>query len=157
MHRINEARQAEVKDIPMPEPSEEVEGPQVAGEVTSAMHDVVNFHEAHENTTSFEEFVSSLNIDQKRVFQLVKYHLEHQLQHEIGGCKCTDMKPLHMFVSGVGGMGKSFLIKTIRALVTQVWHNENDSLLCAVSAPTGRSIQCWWSHYPPTAAAPHRA
>ena len=32
------------------------------------------------------------------------YHLEHQLQHEIGGCKCTDMKPLHMFVSGVGGI-----------------------------------------------------
>jgi ATP-dependent exoDNAse (exonuclease V) alpha subunit len=42
-----------------------------------------------------------------------------------------------MFVSGVGGTGKSFLIKTIRALVTKVWHNEKDSLLCAVSAPTG--------------------
>ena len=96
------------KIYPMPEPSKEDEGPQVAGEATLAMHDVANFHEAHENTTSFEELVSSLNIDQKRVFQLVKYHLEHQLQHEIGGCKCTDMKPLHMFVSGVGGTGKSF-------------------------------------------------
>ena len=42
-----------------------------------------------------------------------------------------------MFVSGVGGTGKSFLIKTIHALVTQVGHNEKDSLLCAISAPTG--------------------
>ena len=73
-----------------------------------------------------------------RVFQLIKYHLEHQLQHENGVCKCTDMTPLHMFVSGVGGAtGKSFLIKTIHALVTKVWHNEKDSLLCALSAPTG--------------------
>ena len=105
-------RQAEVEDVPMPEANEEDEGPQVAGEA-SAMHDVANFQEAHDNTTSFGELVSSLNIDQKRVFQLVKYHLEHQLQHENGACRCTDMKPLHMFVSGAGGTGKSFLIKTI--------------------------------------------
>ena len=137
VHRINEASQAEVEDVPMPEANEEDEGPQVAGEATSAMHDVANFQEAHDSTTFFEELVASLNIDQKRVFQLVKYHLEHQLQHENGSCKCTDMKPLHMFVSGVGGTGKSFLIKTIRALVTQVWHNEKDSLLCAINAPTG--------------------
>ena len=112
VHRINEARQAQVEDVPMPEPSEEDEGPQVAGEATSAMHDVANFQENHDNTTSFDGLVSSLNVDQKRVFQLViinKYHLEHQLQHENGACRCTDMKPLHMFVSGVGGMGKSFL------------------------------------------------
>ena len=42
-----------------------------------------------------------------------------------------------MFVSGVGGTGKSFLIKTIRALVSKVWHDQSDSLLCAVTAPTG--------------------
>ena len=117
VHRINEARQAEVEDVPMPKPSEEGEAPQVAGEATSAMHDVANFQEAHDSTTSFDELVASLNIDQKRVFQLVKYHLEHQLQHENGACKCTDMKPLYMFVSGVGGTAKSFLIKTIRALL----------------------------------------
>ena len=137
VQRINEARQAQVEDVPIPEPSEEDEGPQVAGEATSAMHDVANFQEAHKNTISFDELVSSLNVDQKRVFQLVKYHLEHQLQHENGACKCSDMKPFHMFVSGVGGTGKYFLIKTIRALVTQVWHNEKESLLCAVTAPTG--------------------
>jgi hypothetical protein len=137
VQKINEARQAAVQNVPMPDPSEEDDGPQVAGEATSAMHDVANFQEAHDSTTSIDELLSSLNIDQKRVFQLVKYHLEHQLQHEDDACKCTDVKPLHMFVSGVGGTGKSFLIKTIRALVTKVWHNDKDSLLCAVSAPTG--------------------
>ena len=44
-----------------------------------------------------------------------------------------------MFVSGVGGTGKLFLIKTIRALVSRVWDDCNDDgrPVCAVSAPTG--------------------
>ena len=45
-----------------------------------------------------------------------------------------------MFISGVGGMGKSFLIRTIRALVSEVWYNEKESLVCAVSAPTGLAV-----------------
>ena len=39
-----------------------------------------------------------------------------------------------MFVSGVGGTGKSFLIDTIRALVDQLW--PSDDLTCAIDAPT---------------------
>ena len=42
-----------------------------------------------------------------------------------------------MFLSGVGGTGKSFLIKTIQALVAQIRKNNTDSPLCAVTAPTG--------------------
>ena len=42
-----------------------------------------------------------------------------------------------MFISGVGGMGKSFLIKTIHALLSEIWHDKTVSLLCAVTAPTG--------------------
>ena len=57
--------------------------------------------------------------------------------HETQQCQCTDLKPLHMFVSGVGGTGKSFLIKTIRALVSSMWASETQSTLCAVTAPTG--------------------
>ena len=60
------------------------------------------------------------------VYERVKTHLEHQVVHECGCCQCSDLKPLHMFVSGVGGTGKSFLIKTIRALAA-----------CAVTAPKG--------------------
>ena len=40
-----------------------------------------------------------------------------------------------MFVSGVGGTGKSFLIEAIKALVISVW--PLDDLVCAIAAPTG--------------------
>ncbi len=42
VQKINEARQADVQNVPMPDPSEEDDGPQVAGEAISAMHDVAN-------------------------------------------------------------------------------------------------------------------
>ena len=43
-----------------------------------------------------------------------------------------------MFVSGVGGTGKSFLIEAVRAQADAIWssHSSN-SLVCAVAAPTG--------------------
>ena len=40
-----------------------------------------------------------------------------------------------MFVSGVGGTGKSFLITTIKSFVGHLWPTDN--LTCAVAAPTG--------------------
>ena len=40
-----------------------------------------------------------------------------------------------MFVSGVGGTGKSFLIEAIKALIADIWPTNN--LTCAVAAPTG--------------------
>ena len=58
----------------------------------------------------------------------------HQKKHNDGLCQC-DLKPLHMFVSGVGGTGKSYLIETIKALISSIWSQKE--LLCAVSAPTG--------------------
>ena len=57
--------------------------------------------------------------------------------HECGCCQCSDLTPLYMFVSGVGGTGKSFLIKTIPALVASLWDTVTMSTLCAVTAPTG--------------------
>lgn len=47
------------------------------------------------------------------------------------------MEPLHIFISGVGGTGKSFLIEAIRAQVAAIWKDKHDALLCAVAAPTG--------------------
>ena len=40
-----------------------------------------------------------------------------------------------MFVSGVGGTGKLFLINVLRDLVADMW--PLDKVTCAVSAPTG--------------------
>ena len=58
-----------------------------------------------------------LNEDHWRIFDQVSDHLNHQHRHETDGCECKDLKPLHMFVSGVGGTGNSFLIETVRSLV----------------------------------------
>ena len=121
----------------MSEPVEGDEDPQVAGEATSAMHDVANLQHSDNSGPSLDELASSLNADQTRVFDKIKCQLQHQVQHETGTCKCSDLKPLHMFISGVGGTGKSFLIKAIRALVLDMWHDKEESLLCAVTAPTG--------------------
>ena len=40
VEKVNEARQAAEENVPMSEPMEEDEGPQVVGEAISAMHDV---------------------------------------------------------------------------------------------------------------------
>ena len=55
-----------------------------------------------------------------------------------GTCASAEFKPLHMFVSSVGGTGKSFLIKTIHTLLSRMWASgTTDSTTCAVTAPTG--------------------
>ena len=137
VQKINEARQAEQQQVPVSEPVEGDEGPQVAGEASSAMHDVADLQHSDNSGPSLDELASLLNADQTRVFDKIKCQLQHQVQHETGSCKCSDLKPLHMFISGVGGTGKSFLIKAIRALVLDMWHDKEESLLCAVTAPTG--------------------
>ena len=138
VQKINEAWQAEEEDVTDADPLEEQDdGPQVTGEATAAMNDAFDLHQNDETGPTLDELVSSLNADQSRVFKLVKSHLEHQAMHERKTCTCHDLKPLHMFVSGVGGTGKSFLIKTICALVSNIWDDLKDTTLCAVTAPTG--------------------
>ena len=125
---INEARQAE-------SPEEKVskdDDPQLIGEAKMAMNDVVDLGANSE--LSLDDRVAMLNDDQRRLFDNVKAHLLHQQCHEANECSC-DLKPLCMFISGVGGTGKSFLIETIRALVASIWLL--DGLMCAIAAPTG--------------------
>ena len=74
-----------------------------------------------------------LNDDQRRICNQIKNHQFHQKQHEDNECQC-EFKPLQMFVSGVGGTGKSFLIETTKALVN-IW--PSNDLTCAIAAPTG--------------------
>jgi len=43
-----------------------------------------------------------------------------------------------LFISGVNGTGKSFLIETIKHQVTKIWENESSGdSKCVVTAPTG--------------------
>ena len=51
--------------------------------------------------------------------------------------KIDDIQPLRMFISGVGGTGKLFLIETIKCFVDSLWKAKPGELLCAIVAPTG--------------------
>ena len=51
--------------------------------------------------------------------------------------KIDDIQPLRMFISGVGGTGKSFLFETIKCFVDSLWKAKPGELSCAIVAPTG--------------------
>ena len=85
--KINEARQAQEEDVDDSNPVED-DGPQVAGEATSAMHDVLDLQQNESEGPSIEELVSSLNADQLPVYERIKAHLEHQVLHERYLCQC---------------------------------------------------------------------
>ena len=55
VQKINEARQANVQNVPMPDPSEEDDGPQVTGEATSVMHDVANVQENDDSAPCLDD------------------------------------------------------------------------------------------------------
>ena len=111
----------------------EDEGIKIIGMAKAAMHDVHNM-----DYIDLSERIGMLNADQRRIFEQVIDHLHHQRRHETDDCECRDLKPLHMFVSGVGGTGKSFLIETIRSQVKEIWKDHaGDDSTCAVAAPTG--------------------
>ena len=134
VRRINEARKKE--EVPAgKDGAVEEEGIKLVGEAEAAMHDV---HDMDYDTLGLSERIIILNEDQRRIFEQVADHLDHQRRHECDECKCKDLKPLHMFVSGVGGTGKSFLIETIRSQVKEIWKDlVGDDTTCAIAAPTG--------------------
>lgn len=116
----------------------EPEGVHVLGEAKSAMNDVHDMDMHASNDFDLNERIEMLNVDQFRVFKMVIDHLTHQQKHEKGECLCKDFKPLHTFISGVGGTGKSFLIETIRCKVSEIWNDDtNVDTKCIVGAPTG--------------------
>ena len=127
---INDAPQT----YPDEKESEEDNEPQLLGEARTAMSEVVDMKASIPGQMTLDERVSMLNPDQRRVFDSTKAHFLHQKHHEANQCSC-DFAPLRMFLSGVGGTGKSFLIETIKALVNSLWSSDN--LLCGIAAPTG--------------------
>ena len=128
---INDARQAEGDEEKI---NKEEDEPQLMGEAKTAMEDMFDMNANVHNDLTLDERVDMLNADQRRIFDNVKCHLHHQEMHENKKCQCN-FKPLRMFVSGVGGTGKSFLIEAIKLLVADIW--PSDDVTCAISAPTG--------------------
>ena len=71
-------------------------------------------------SVDISQMISKLNHDQKRIFDTVTNTVN------------SERNVLRLYVSGEGGTGKSFLIKTIRC-----WIKQNMMKDTAVSAPTG--------------------
>ena len=84
------------------------------------MQDAVSMVTKCEDMLSLSDTTDMLNADQRRIFDKVKEHMIHMQQHETNDCSC-DLPPLCMFVTGVAGTCKSFLIETIKAYVAQLW------------------------------------
>uniref|UniRef100_A0A1X7U3E7 ATP-dependent DNA helicase n=1 Tax=Amphimedon queenslandica TaxID=400682 RepID=A0A1X7U3E7_AMPQE len=51
--------------------------------------------------------------------------------------RLDNIKQLRMFISVVGGTGKSILIEAITCLVDDTWHPKSGEIICAIVAPTG--------------------
>ena len=99
---IREARQTDGKKEVVVEKHND---PELPGEAKSAMNDTCEINaNAKSDDLALEERIAMLNADQKRIFDKVAHHLLHQKEHEEGKCKC-EIKPLQMFISGVGGTG----------------------------------------------------
>ena len=131
--KINEARHKASTDEKV-ESQEDGDGPQFTVEAKSAMDDALGMSVNPPDKLDLDTRVAMLNADQKRIFDHVKEHILHQQRHEDEICQC-DIKPLRIFISGVGGTGKSILIEAIRALIASIWSEQK--LTCAITAPTG--------------------
>ena len=138
MKEIDEARKKEDgEEVPDEDKREEEEGVKLIGEAEAAMQDVHDMEDNALDSLDLDQRVDMLNADQRRVFDKITDHLNHQHEHDTGKCGCKEYKPLHMFVSGVGGTGKSFLIETIRSQVKDMWKDVESGTVCTVAAPTG--------------------
>ena len=117
--KINDARHKTVEDEKEESEEDDDDGPQLMGEAKSATDDASGMNDYPPDKLDLETRVGMLNADQRQIFDRVKEHLFHEKRHEDGTCQC-DIKPLRMFISGVGGTGKSLLIEAISALVASI-------------------------------------
>lgn len=72
-----------------------------------------------------KEMVASLNTEQRRVFDRTIAACHHTADHMKDEDHCKNYNPLHLFCTGVGGVGKSYLIKVIVAQLTHDFKTEN--------------------------------
>ena len=91
-----------------------------------AVADIADMHINVPNLT-LEQREAMLKVDQKRIFDKIKSHESSRL------LRLDTIKPLRMFISGVGGTGKSFLIEAM----DDIWHPKSGEIMCAIVAPTG--------------------
>ena len=121
-------RKEEMEKEDMQSSDDVVDGPlrYIANAVTDAMNDFKDLI-LHVNPSTIADMIKNFNEDHLRIFNCIKSIIEGQ--QSVGSSK--DAEILQLFVSGCGGTGKSYLIKTIRAWVQATTGKE-----VAVAAPT---------------------
>ena len=122
---INEAREADGVEEKI---NKEDDNPQLLGQAKSAMQDVCDMNVKNKNPLALHERVDMLSANQRRIFGNVNTLLHYQQQHETNKCACN-MQPLRVFISGVGGTGKSFPIEAVKSLIDNMWPLD-DSTYC---------------------------
>uniref|UniRef100_A0A1X7V153 ATP-dependent DNA helicase n=1 Tax=Amphimedon queenslandica TaxID=400682 RepID=A0A1X7V153_AMPQE len=97
-----------------------------------AVADIADMHINVPNLTleKREAMLNSHLISQKQREDLIENESSRLL-------RLGNIKPLRMFISGVGRTGKSFLIEAIKCLVDDIWHPKSGEIMCAIVAPTG--------------------
>ena len=98
--------------------------------ITEAQEAMADFEAAliDHDDTNVDAMIENLNEDQLRVFNTVRNSVHAQCLTS----QADNTEPLRMFISGCGGTGKSYLIKTIKA-----WVSSATDKHVAVTAPTG--------------------
>lgn len=110
----------------------------IPADIESAMHDFNEVQCDKIDEQALADKIKMLNSDQTRIFNRITKHLQHQRLHEVNECNCADRTPLHMFISGVGGTGKSFLIDVIKHEVARIFKDDESKYgKCAIACPTG--------------------
>ena len=97
----------------------------------------VNANSTMKTEEELQTFISTLNSDQRRVYDRVTGSIAHMLDHEEGKCNCDEEKPLLLYCSGYGGTGKTYLIKAIVGYLYVQQHVNNRPCDMVLGAPTG--------------------
>ena len=108
----------------------------VKGEAKDALEDVFLKNEQVPIEATLQSCIAKLNSDQFRVFSNVVDLMKHFKKQEDSACSCGQLHLLQMFLSGVGGTGKSFLIHTIQAQIADMEKHSrycNDMCYCGTN------------------------
>ena len=96
--------------------------------VSEAQEAMPDFEAALDDNDDVDAMIECLNEDQLRIFDTVRNRVHTQYLSS----QMENTEPLQMFISGCGGTGKSYLIKTIKLWVSSVTEKH-----VAVTALTG--------------------
>lgn len=101
--KVKEINEAGEKQEELCDPQAE-EDALVRGEPKDALEDVFLLNEQPLLEVTLQNRIAMLNSDQLRVFNNIADLMKHQRKHENGACSCGKLRPLHMFLSGVGAL-----------------------------------------------------